>query len=328
MRTCPGTPGQGEWNDYVNTYFQGALSNDPVGGFTNDTREHYYNTTRHSWRHLVEFGGGLFQWREVGFQVLFGETAFWLGEQPDRQTATDLIENFSASNSYSYRNVGERTVEVLDTSTYVAPVNPDAHYIAEPISAPTGVGSIVGVTAGAGLTGGGTTGVVTVGMDATAADFPIIPIEKGGTNANSVADARTNLGLGSAAVEDTGTGDGDIPLLGTNGQLDPERLAAGGATEQILERTANGAQWADRAEINAVDLEVSGLDLRITVGRNGSSPRPDGLGRAAGRHRNDHGSHCRRWLGRGRERRQRNRQRERDRCRLSDDSDEQGRHGR
>ena len=65
--------------------------------------------------------------------------------------AVDLIDNFSTSNNYYYFLTGSEIIRVLNTATFIPAVGRIVHYVAEPISAPTGVGSIAGVTAGIGF---------------------------------------------------------------------------------------------------------------------------------------------------------------------------------
>ena len=64
---------------------------------------------------------------------------------------------------------------------------------------------ITGLTAGKGLTGGGATGAVTVDIDSAEADFPTIPVAKGGTGAVDVAAARTALAVLTQAEVDART---------------------------------------------------------------------------------------------------------------------------
>ena len=142
---------------------------------------------------------------DVGFQqavrVQLGiNNAHWLGEQASDLAALLVLTGGPITgHRYFFYSTTTNTVRDLDVSTYVAGTNEITHYVAEPISVPTGVGSIAGVTAGAGLTGGGTSGVVTVAMDATEADFPVVPVAKGGTGAITAAAGLTALGGTSLA---------------------------------------------------------------------------------------------------------------------------------
>ena len=56
-------------------------------------------------------------------------------------------------------------------------------------------------------------------LDTTSPDFPVIPIEKGGTSAENAPDARTNLGLGTAATRDTGNTAGQVVVIGAFGTI-------------------------------------------------------------------------------------------------------------
>ena len=105
------------------------------------------------------------------------------------------MDDFDAARQYLYYNRNTQHVEILGNTTYVAAVGRQIHYTAEPISQPNIVGTITGVTAGAGLAGGGDSGQVSLDLDETAADFPVVPVLKGGTGAITAAAARTALGL-------------------------------------------------------------------------------------------------------------------------------------
>ena len=56
------------------------------------------------------------------------------------------------------------------------------------------------------------------------ARLPTRPISGGGTGATSAGAARSALGLGSAATEDTGTASGDVALLGSSGRFVEARI--------------------------------------------------------------------------------------------------------
>ena len=241
--STPGTPAAGTFDRYTRSNYAGEHSSTPsVLPLLN---AHYYNTTSHSWFGVVSRGfPPTNEWRQSSFSVIFSN-ASWLGEQPDDTTAANLVQHFSASRRYFYYNTGTGHVEELNNSSFVAAVTPDPHYVAEPISAPSGVGVIAGVTAGAGLTGGGLSGVVTVNMDAGEVDFPIIPVDKGGTGAATADAARTNLGLGTAATLDAGDAATNLAPLQADASFLPGHLAPLGTDGQVLTRTATGKVWAD-----------------------------------------------------------------------------------
>ena len=194
----------------------------------------------------------------IGF--ILTDTVEWLGEQADSNVAANLISNFDATTRYLYFSTTNQTVREIRNNSYTAPVNPGNQYTAEPISTPSGVSGISGVTAGAGLDGGGTSGVVNLAIDETATDFPIIPIDKGGTGADTASDARVNLGLGTASTRDVGNDPGDVPLLGgTVGIMDPQDLAANtvsAADGDVL--TYNGTLQAWQTPTVETDATLSG----------------------------------------------------------------------
>ena len=80
-------------------------------------------------------------------------------------------------------------------------------------------------------------------MDIAGPDFPVVPIAKGGTGATDDAAARIALGLGTVAVLDTGTAEGQVPTLGPDGVWGSALLAPDGIPDDVLTRTANGQVW-------------------------------------------------------------------------------------
>ena len=241
------TPAGGTFNTYVDAAYFGVLTRDPSTPPT--PGQHYYSTRNHTFRGYYITTGIPHRevWSNTSFSSIFGSDARWLGEQPDDPTAVNLIQNFSTSIAYYVFDNATGMVELLDNSTYVAAVSREVSYDAEPISAPAGLGSISGVTAGLGLDGGGTSGVVSLSIDVSATDFPVIPISKGGTDATSSADARSNLGLGDAAERNVGDSPGNLASLKADGSFLARHISPGGTATQILTRdnTTHGMIWAN-----------------------------------------------------------------------------------
>ena len=107
------------------------------------------------------------------------------------------------------------TAEVFNgslTNAYIATGDIDALRLAtsQITGLPNPIGDITSISAGAGLTGSGcSSGTCTLTLTPNDADFPTIPITRGGTGATSLGTARSILGINNADIITQGTLDED-----------------------------------------------------------------------------------------------------------------------
>ena len=93
-------------------------------------------------------------------------------------------------------------------------------------------------------------------LDVQSANFPVIPWAKGGLNMGvaDAAGARTQLGLGTSATVDTGTGSGQIALLDANGRYGVALLGSGTpSSSNVLhgDGAFKNVQWVNNARNNS-----------------------------------------------------------------------------
>ena len=112
-----------------------------------------------------------------------------------------------------------------------------------------------------------------------------VPVTRGGTGAGTASVARTNLGLGTAATRDTGTINGRVPLIGSNGLVpqvlannDPTTVSGDFQLLQYDDDTVEAAVWVNAIHktLLANNTPTTGRFLRATAGANAEWATPPG----------------------------------------------------
>ena len=114
-------------------------------------------------------------------------------------------------------------------------------------------------------------------LDVTGIGFPIIPVVKGGTGATTAVNARTNLGLGTAATLDFGFDENDVAQLGPSGIFHSDRLSFGGTAGEVLTKTATGQAWSTYTQNGGIRIGAVAIMSPLQV--NSNIVNAHGLGR-------------------------------------------------
>ena len=116
-------------------------------------------------------------------------------------------------------------------------------------------------------------GLTATQVDARVATWAVVnspsgvaPIARGGTNSGFASGARTNLGLGSAALATIGTIANTVPVLGSGGRYAPVRLGSG--TPSHVNWLRGDGVWSQLP----VGLTLQQIDARVATWARTSSP--------------------------------------------------------
>ena len=122
-----------------------------------------------------------------------------------------------------------------------------------------GTGDITAVLAGVGLTGGGQAGAVTLDIGVAEADFPVIPLAKGGSGATDAAGARTSFGLGTAATRTVGLAVGNLVEVIAGGTFPANVIP-------IIQRVGIAGDAINDARLDTGNTPTSGQVLSYSGG--------------------------------------------------------------
>lgn len=146
------------------------------------------------------------------------------------------------------------------TNNYVLTTNGSGVSSWSQVSLTAGVtGTLPTGNGGTGITGFTAANNAIYSTSASALTAGTLPIAAGGTGGTTDSQARTNLGLGTAAVKNTGSTADTIPLLDANGQLLNQRVAAsagwGAVTKSVGVSNESGIYFdaLNNSEIGARD---------------------------------------------------------------------------
>ena len=208
-------PTADSWADYADTDYQGAFASDP----TIDTGEWYANYTRKTFREFESSNFGL-GW------VPHDAPDDFIGWYTSRQDALNhAAERGVASGGDFTAFTGADSDPAVETATNFTPATSarvQRNWRFVPVS----------------------------GNDGTKADADLGNISLDAAQRTS---AQTELGLGTAAIRDTGTAENDVPILGTGGLL-----AAGVIPTQ------------PDNYVDTLTATIAGNDVTIELGRTGT----------------------------------------------------------
>ncbi len=115
-------------------------------------------------------------------------------------------------------------------------------------------------------------------IDLTSKVAGALPLANGGTGASDAAGARTNLQLGTAALANTGTSSGNIPVLDVTGKIDNSLINVSGLTYKGSKDLAGGVAVAYETAGNYYIISGAGTEtnsgILFSVGDWMISPTP------------------------------------------------------